>query len=296
MKAMESFITKIWRFLKKQWNRVGVGRIPLMSRIFDFAIELIIRVLSWQKHMILAKNENPGTKLRYLIRWYEYDSVIVCKNLIKPGMTVFDIGADIGYYTKLFSESVGKHGTVWAFEPNPDSYELLSKNTERGIYKNVILMKSAVSDINGEARFFAMSASGKHGFYDTSRINEGVHQMKEIHVPTVCIDEFLKEKGIPGVSFVKMDIEGAEPRALAGMKKTVANSKNLAMMIELNSKVLRLAGIAPALFLDQLRYMGLEIRAIGEKGVLEKINDSVFRRAEEGYVNLLCFKGNIFHD
>lgn len=64
-------------------------------------------------------------------------------------MTIFDIGANIGYYTLLAESLVGPEGRVFAFEPHPENYEKLKENIEVNGYTNCYLINKAVSDKSG---------------------------------------------------------------------------------------------------------------------------------------------------
>jgi len=67
------------------------------------------------------------------------------KSEIKKGDVVFDIGANIGYFTLIFAKLVGENGKVFAFEPSPDVFAILQKNVEINGYKNIVLSQKAVS-------------------------------------------------------------------------------------------------------------------------------------------------------
>src|SRR5215831_4806609 len=67
---------------------------------------------------------------RFLTGMYEPGTTKVVGRLLRPGMVVIDVGAHIGYYTKLFAKSVGKQGRVYAFEPNPETFAVLEYNTK----------------------------------------------------------------------------------------------------------------------------------------------------------------------
>ena len=281
---LENLLTKIWRFLK----RIGVK-----DKIGKWLSEPLISLLAEKEKMLLFPNENWGTRLRYLLRWYEPESTKACRKFLKPGMNILDIGADIGYYSRLFSELVGPKGKVWAFEPYPDSYNLLKKNTISPKYRNVIPVKKAISDSSGKVKFFAASNPGnpgKHGFYDVSKINPDFSLKNNLTVETITVDDFLLKEGNPQINFIKMDIEGAEPKALTGMKNTVIRSRNLAMIVEFNVKALQLAGENSSLFLNQLENMGFKIQTIQPNGNIKPVDGFSWRFAKEGYLNLFCLK------
>ncbi len=279
---LENFATKTWRATKK----MGAGD-TILKRFF----EPLIGFLAKKEKMSLSPDENWGTRLRYLLRWYEPGSTKICKKFIRPGMNVLDIGADVGYYSRLFSELTGPQGRVWAFEPFPASFSLLKKNTELSRYQNIFPIKKAVSDVSGNKKFFAGTKPGKHTFYDISKINPKYSAKDNLTVQSTTIDDFLSKEGNPPINFIKMDIEGAEPEALAGMRDTVSRSKNLAMIVEFNVKaLLHLAGKDPSLFLKDLENMGFKISVILSDGKLKPIEDFSQPFDEKGYLNLLCVK------
>ncbi len=84
-------------------------------------------------------------------KWEDYETELFKKN-IKPGVTVVDIGAHIGYYTVIAAQLVGDKGKVYAFEPDPRNFKLLQRNVEANGYSNVVLVNKAVSDKIEEKR------------------------------------------------------------------------------------------------------------------------------------------------
>jgi hypothetical protein len=101
-----------------------------------------------------------------LLELYERETVVLCRRMIKPGMTTLDIGAHIGYFTRLFSMLVGTEGKVYAFEPHPENFCLLQTNISR--FANVILSNKAISDANGVTHLFMSNAnSGSHSLFQS---------------------------------------------------------------------------------------------------------------------------------
>ncbi len=90
------------------------------------------------------------------------------QNLIKPGQTVIDVGANIGYYNTLqFAKLVGPTvSRVYAFEPDPDNFALLRKNVAQNGYANVVCIQKAVSDQTSKLKLFRNSQNhGDHRIY-----------------------------------------------------------------------------------------------------------------------------------
>jgi len=205
-------------------------------------------------------------------------------------MNVLDVGAHIGYFSRLFSRLVGPKGRVYAFEPHEPTHHLLCQNLSRLRCRNVVPVQMAVADRCGQVEFFEMSASGKHGLYNVSEYDRNFIFRQKLSVESTTLDCFLADHGNPEVYFIKMDIEGSEPCALKGMRQTIARSRRLAMVVELNGRCLRAAGITPEEYLQQLCELGFDMRAVAPGGTLIPVCESVYALAEEGYINLFCTK------
>ena len=160
-----------------------------------------------------------------MYREYEpYESKLV-REYIKPGMTVYNIGANLGYYALLASECVGSEGNVYAFEPEPQNLELLRRTISENGCLHVAIVPSAVSDRSGEASL------------SISATNSGDHQLQpvvgreHIQVPTVSIDDFLMQ-GNAAPDVIIMDVQGAEFDVLKGASQLLASAASLTIFTE----------------------------------------------------------------
>ncbi|HEY3123578.1 MAG TPA: FkbM family methyltransferase, partial [Thermoanaerobaculia bacterium] len=84
-------------------------------------------------------------KFEFLLNWFEWESVVWARRLIRPGMTVLDLGAHVGYYSRLFSGLVGPKGKVYAFEASPENQTMLRRNLDSPRYANVEVVPRAIS-------------------------------------------------------------------------------------------------------------------------------------------------------
>lgn len=126
-----------------------------------------------------------------------------------PGDTVFDMGAHCGVSAYHFSKAVGPSGKVIAFEPDPTNYAYLLRNINRHSLANVVAVRAALSDGNGEAEFHAEATLGSGLSEFATRPSLGTVQAVE----TMTLERACELYGAP--AFVKMDIEGAEIAVLA---------------------------------------------------------------------------------
>lgn len=211
-------------------------------------------------------------RLELLTGRHEPETAMQLRRLIKPGMTVLDIGAHVGYYTRMASDIVGEKGRVIAFEPNPHNHAMLKRNA--GNRSNVTLMQVALAEEEGTAELYdylMMSASGSLHYDETLREVQlsttqrdvdfaprldSDFQPKTYTVRTASIDSLMQDVDVSQVDVIKMDIEGAEMGALRGMKQTIANSPELALVMEFNPLGLKAFDNVPHESLQEVLEMG----------------------------------------
>ena len=136
--------------------------------------------------------------------------------LVSPGDWVMDVGANVGHYTKRFSELVGAKGRVIAFEPIPTTFSLLSSNAQHFAHPNVSLINAAVSDHFAEVGMsIPQFSSGLNNYYEAhlSSVSES-----SLSVLTLSIDSLSISHPI---SLIKVDAEDHEALVLAGMKNLI---------------------------------------------------------------------------
>jgi FkbM family methyltransferase len=129
---------------------------------------------------------------------------------LQPGYTVLDLGAYAGGGTFHFSRDVGPQGRVYAFEPDPRSYECLKKNIELHGLTNVVAECRGVWSHSGRVTF---QSEGNMG----SAVVEAADRDSDIRqsIEVVSLSDFCEQNRIGSVDFVKMDVEGSELAILA---------------------------------------------------------------------------------
>ncbi len=271
------------------FSGTGLGRVKPIRRIYNLAYSLFrppfVRVqghLMWldDKDVLeLATNE-----------FYEPTETEFLKKHLKKNSVFIDIGANIGYYSLLSARQVGSRGKVYAFEPDPDNFRLLEKNIQQNGYLNVVLTNFAVSDHPSSARLYRSKTNyGDHRIYDSE------DQRESIAILATSLDDYF-EKLDKRVHFIKMDIQGAEAKALEGMRKLVKANRRLTLIAEFCGKNLKKCGSDPGLFLSTLLKLGFKISEISEKegSIKPTTSESLlvrFNTETDDYTNLLCSKG-----
>jgi len=183
------------------------------------------------------------------------------RSLVKPGMVVVDVGANIGIYTLYAARMLEGKGRIHSFEPTPRTYRILRDNVQVNGFLELGLIEMhqvAVSDRAGQAGFVVFPEDSGHN----TLFEEGVAGQR-IEVSTVSLDEVLKDE--PRVDVVKIDAEGAEPLILCGMRKIVERSPGIRILMEYAPVHLRRAGVDPGGFLDEIASWGFDVRRIHDE-------------------------------
>lgn len=165
---------------------------------------------------------------------FEPDSIGFMRQNVKPGMVALDIGANVGYFTLLLAKLTGALGRVYAFEPSLSTSNLLRENVSLNGITNVEIHQVALSE---EAGFLELM-EGPEGYEVYNTVTEVLHpaartvEFTPRTVRAITIDEFLLEKGITRIDFIKIDVEGAEYSVLKGMRQTLEASVHMSILFE----------------------------------------------------------------
>jgi FkbM family methyltransferase len=168
---------------------------------------------------------------------------------VKLGDTVWDVGANEGIYTKIFSDRVGPKGMVVAFEPSPTAVTKLKVVSSNA--GNILLKEIALSDIEGEMPFYINDKN----YSPTDSLISGSDNAEPVRMTVKRADEFLPM--IPP-SIVKIDVEGFEWEVLKGMVNTLSSVGLRAVFIEVHFSALERRGLleAPGTITKLLRDKG----------------------------------------
>lgn len=141
----------------------------------------------------------------------------LAKRALRQGDIVIDCGAYIGEFTLYAAKAVGDDGKVVAFEPDPIAYNRLCDNVKLNKLTNVISVNKAVWSSNCNIKFTNDIEGGNTFFFEKDNI-------KTANIPVVSIDRYLCGQKIEKADFIKMDIEGAELKALKGAAQTLRDN------------------------------------------------------------------------
>ena len=168
----------------------------------------------------------------YWLGTYEVDLQAMIDKLVEPDKVIYDIGANIGFFTLMFAKKTGKSGHVYAFEALPENVERLRKNVEiNGFIDRVSIMNAAVQDRSGEVDFL-IGPSPAMGKVDRSA-GRVIDHAQKFMIEGISIDDFVDNLGNPPPDIVKVDIEGGEVLAFPGMAKSLDLARPV-VMVELH--------------------------------------------------------------
>ena len=161
-----------------------------------------------------------GVAIDFILEQYAYKSEGKPIVAVEKGDVVLDLGACWGDTALYFASKTGDHGKVYSFEFIPDNIKIYDLNiTLNPDLKNQIeLIRQPVSKKSGEVIYFSDNGPG-------SRIEYLPFEGQTGQATTVTIDDFVRERNLNKVDFIKMDIEGAEPVALSGAIETLRRFK-----------------------------------------------------------------------
>jgi FkbM family methyltransferase len=265
----------------------GLDRLPLLRAINGRLLRYLERAPARVgRHRLVV---DPGDTLRlYSKGVYEPFETSLFEQEVRSGDVVLDLGANIGYYTLIFASRVGPAGHVYAFEPDPENAELLRRNVELNGYRNVTAVEAAVSDEQQTLTLYLSDESKAHRIYDAGG-GRGTAT-----VEAVRLDDWFAQHGETArIDIVKMDIEGAEGLAFAGMRGLVARTRPRLLVTEFQPRSLARCGTEPAAYLAALRAAGYALYEIprdatGMKVVEDRDLLDRYPVDSERFANLAC--------
>ncbi len=164
----------------------------------------------------------------YWLGTYEIEQQQIFTDKIKLNDTVFDIGANVGFYSLIASKIVGPEGNVYAFEPAPQNLHYLKKHFDLNSCTNSKVFVGGVSDKKSIV-YFNDGSHAATGFL--SKESSG------LLVPVFQLDELVESKTISEPNVIKIDVEGAEFDVLNGALKTLEKCHPTIFLSTHNDKV-----------------------------------------------------------
>jgi FkbM family methyltransferase len=192
---------------------------------------------------------------------FEQSELQFIRRVVGPGQTVIDAGAHVGFFTIHLAALVGDTGRVWAFEPSTDNADLLARSiVENRFERRVTLHRAALAETGRRAQLvYARETLNTGGAFllPPGALVPAGHEARAIEL--MALDELDLPRP---VSFLKMDVEGAEPRLVAGARGLLAADRPM-ILSELHADQLRrVSDCTPADFVRTMEQLGYVCRRL----------------------------------
>ena len=180
---------------------------------------LVRAVHNYKLH--LDTHDQGLSRTLFLFGKREIDHYVMLHSILKPGMNVLDIGANIGYYAIMESIAIGPSGQITAIEPVHPNVKMLRKNLQLNHVKNVEVIHGAVSSQTGFGKMFISTHSNLHTFHNEGTASKSLSS-DPINVPTFTLHDVANRKSIPNL--MRMDVEGHEVEILGQLAQLSKNN------------------------------------------------------------------------
>jgi FkbM family methyltransferase len=182
---------------------------------------------------------------------------------LREGMTVFDVGANVGELTLLFSRFVGASGGVHAFEPTGRGFERLEAVCRAASLRNVRLNRLALAEEEGSVSlhvydddYLSWSTRAERPLEDYG-IDVKPTAVEE--TPATTLDLYCERGGVAGIDLLKVDVEGAEFQVLVGARRMLGERRVRCVTFEFGQTTFDM-GNSPDRIDSYLRSAGYELR------------------------------------
>ena len=257
---------------------------PLIPKKFVPMLPVLSRFsvgLPGGRYLVLEEREGQDAIARILywkgFRGFEYETARLFYELAKESSVVFDIGANIGYYS-LLAAIANSEAQIYAFEPVPRVYDRFLRNVELNNASNVTMVRAAVTSFDGDITIYVpivdvpSSASTLEGFREHT---------EEMRVPAITIDTFADQNQISRVDLMKIDTEGTECNVLEKARHIVERDEPIIIC-----EVLK--GMTEEALQSFFRSSGYEYYWITDTGLVQK--DIIEGDYTHSYMNYLFCK------
>ncbi|WP_287524163.1 FkbM family methyltransferase, partial [Okeania sp. SIO2C2] len=227
-----------------------------------------------------------------LASFYERKEQMLVQKTVKEGMTVFDIGANIGDYSILFSHLVGATGKVYSFEPTSSTFKKLLARLKECQCTNILAFQKAIFSENKLLEFnefpdeySSWNSIGKPKMEDPKNPTQYVPIVKSERVEAITLDNFCQEYKVKRIDYLKVDVEGAESYVFQGAANLLKGGSINLIQFEISQKMLEGINSRAKDTFNILAENGYECHGINVDGSIgDVVTDS-----EEFYENYVAF-------
>lgn len=226
-----------------------------------------------------------GEAIQRLMYFGEYEPVQSqwVRDILGPGGSFLDVGANVGHYTTLAASLVGSEGRVVAFEPSPYAYKKLQAIVQNNNIAQVTIFQCAAGDENGQLDLYLPSEDYLH--------SPSLVQSDSSYIPVKVEVRRLDSHPALGhsadIDIMKVDVEGFEPNVLRGMHDHLQAGHVKYLMCEFNSGWLEPNGSSCEALLAMIKSMGFAVyretpiaTIVAPSGLVYRYQDILFKHAQ----------------
>lgn len=209
---------------------------------------------------LLVNTEDEDVGKHVFAGEYEPHVTSVFNSILRRDMHAVDIGANIGYFSMLAASLVGPGGSVIAFEPNPDNAKMLEFSRRHNDFEQLRLYQMAASDSDGILALHSTYSNGT-----TSQPSDELETLLQTRtVPCLQIDKILLST--ERVDLIKIDVEGAEYRALKGAEALIQRDRPVIVSEFSPAAMPGISGVEGTVYLRFLVEMGYGLEVLLSTG------------------------------
>ena len=192
---------------------------------------LLATVLGGRLKMFLAASDIGIMPHLALDGFWESWVTIAVLRMVRPGMRVVNVGANVGYYALLFADLATSTGSVLAVEPNPELCALLEKSRHANGFWHMQICRAAAADAVSEGALVVPEGHAGNAHLGDIAGPDG----RLVTTLVTTVDHLAANAWGLSPDIVFIDAEGAEERIWQGMKET-RRRRDVTIVIEYETK------------------------------------------------------------
>lgn len=219
LRDLSLFLTSLYQRFKRPTVYLGNHR-AITRTVFGHKLIVDTRDVSLAPHILLDG-------------YWEREVTRVFRNLVHPGMTVVEVGANVGYFSVLAAEGVGSNGNFFAFEANPALADVTFRNLDlNGLLKQSTVIDKAVYSESTELEFniYNQYLGSSSLWAEPEHVALFRDEIRKLNVDAVSLDDYFP----PGtrIDLIKIDAEGAEPHIIRGATRLLTENSEVKIIME----------------------------------------------------------------
>lgn len=263
---------------------------PIRRVVNRLILAFLPRSVRLGRAEILLNPHDPVVSGALAMGVYENEEINLFARIVQPGMTVVDVGANLGAYSAVALDRLQGQGQLLAIEPAKENFLWLKRNLKqnRGLSPKVRVhaVRAALSNKAGVAVLHKNPANkGDNRLYPDNLL------AATEKVKTITLDALCRQKQIRSIDVLKIDVQGFEGRVLAGAHQILRKSPECRLFCEFWAEGMLKAGTGTQIFFRSLDKLGFRIFQLAGNRITP-VNPDEITRATQGrkYLNVYAYR------